>query len=142
MRQGHVRRQGIGRRDRHPFKGRLSRLSYGLSGDGPAPGPIPHPPVTARQLQPAPLKARAHASVTTSTQPSVATDTPHPAANQLPQDLLAHRAAFTELLASPAAHTCLGGPRPRDELEREMHVVPERWSGRFVVGRQVTTSEM
>ena len=31
------------------------------------------------------------------------------------------RAAFIELLAS---HTHLGGSRPRDELEREMPVVP------------------
>ncbi|MFD9213040.1 GNAT family N-acetyltransferase [Streptomyces sp. NPDC059544] len=29
------------------------------------------------------------------------------------------RAAFIELLASPKVHTYLGGPRPRDELERE-----------------------
>ncbi|WP_225853740.1 hypothetical protein [Micromonospora sp. AMSO31t] len=29
------------------------------------------------------------------------------------------RAAFIELLASPEVHTYLGGPRPRDELERE-----------------------
>ena len=30
------------------------------------------------------------------------------------------RAAFIELLASPEVGTYLGGPRPRDELEREM----------------------
>src|SRR6267154_2529791 len=30
------------------------------------------------------------------------------------------RSAFIELLASPEVHTYLGGPRPRDELEREM----------------------
>src|ERR1044072_8103149 len=44
------------------------------------------------------------------------------------------RAAFIELLASPEVHTYLGGPRPRDELEREMPGAPERWPGRFVVG--------
>ena len=43
------------------------------------------------------------------------------------------RAAFIELLASPEVHTYLGGPRPRDELEREMPVAPERWPGSFVV---------
>ncbi|MET9827482.1 GNAT family N-acetyltransferase, partial [Streptomyces sp. NPDC006349] len=30
-------------------------------------------------------------------------------------------------------HTYLGGPRPRDELERETPEVPERWPGSFVV---------
>lgn len=43
------------------------------------------------------------------------------------------RAAFIELLASAEVHTYLGGPRPRDELEREMPEVPERWPGSFVV---------
>ncbi|MYU07208.1 GNAT family N-acetyltransferase [Streptomyces sp. SID8366] len=43
------------------------------------------------------------------------------------------RAAFIELLASPEAHTYLGGPRPRAELAREMPEVPERWPGSFVV---------
>src|SRR6185295_689157 len=43
------------------------------------------------------------------------------------------RAAFIELLASPEVHTYLGGPRPRDELERETPEVPERWPGSFVV---------
>src|SRR3954449_9621256 len=43
------------------------------------------------------------------------------------------RVAFIELLASPQVHTYLGGPRPRDELEREMPEVPERWPGSFVV---------
>ncbi|MFJ1969197.1 GNAT family N-acetyltransferase [Streptomyces sp. NPDC087903] len=43
------------------------------------------------------------------------------------------RAAFMELLASPEVHTYLGGPRPRDELEREMSGTPERWPGSFVV---------
>jgi len=43
------------------------------------------------------------------------------------------RAAFIELLASPEVHTYLGGPRSRDELERETPEVPERWPGSFVV---------
>ena len=43
------------------------------------------------------------------------------------------RSAFIELLASPEVHTYLGGPRPRDGLEREMPVTPERWPGSFVV---------
>jgi RimJ/RimL family protein N-acetyltransferase len=43
------------------------------------------------------------------------------------------RAAFIELLASPEVHTYLGGPRPRDELERETPGAPERWPGSFVV---------
>lgn len=30
------------------------------------------------------------------------------------------RVAFIELLSSPEVHTYLGGPRPRDEVEREM----------------------
>lgn len=43
------------------------------------------------------------------------------------------RAAFIELLASPEVNAYLGGPRPRDELERETPEVPERWPGSFVV---------
>ena len=43
------------------------------------------------------------------------------------------RAAFIELLASPEVSTYLGGPRPRDELEREMPGAPERRRGLFVV---------
>lgn len=43
------------------------------------------------------------------------------------------RAVFIELHASPEVHTYLGGPRPRDELEREMPAVPGRWPGSFVV---------
>lgn len=43
------------------------------------------------------------------------------------------RALFIELLTSPEAHTYLGGPRPRDELECELPEVPERWPGSFVV---------
>ena len=36
-------------------------------------------------------------------------------------------------LASPEVHTYLGGPRPREEIERELPGVPERWPGSFVV---------
>ena len=43
------------------------------------------------------------------------------------------RAAFIELHASPDVNTYLGGPRPRDELEREVAEVPGRWPGSFVV---------
>jgi RimJ/RimL family protein N-acetyltransferase len=43
------------------------------------------------------------------------------------------RATFIELLASPQVHTYLGGPRPRDVLERELPEVPEQWPGSFVV---------
>jgi RimJ/RimL family protein N-acetyltransferase len=43
------------------------------------------------------------------------------------------RAAFVELFASPEVHTYLGGPRPRDELERAMPEVPGRRPGLFVV---------
>jgi RimJ/RimL family protein N-acetyltransferase len=43
------------------------------------------------------------------------------------------RAAFIELLASPEAGAYLGGPRPGDELEREMPEVPGRHPGHFVV---------
>ncbi|GIF50045.1 RimJ/RimL family protein N-acetyltransferase [Asanoa ferruginea] len=43
------------------------------------------------------------------------------------------RAAFVELLASPEVGTYLGGPQPRDELERETPEVPGRRPGTFVV---------
>ena len=43
------------------------------------------------------------------------------------------RAALIELLASSEVGTYLGGPQPRDELEREMPEVPERPSGLFSV---------
>ena len=46
---------------------------------------------------------------------------------------LRDRAAFIELLASPEVHTYLGGPRPRDEVEREMPGAPSRRPGNFVV---------
>ena len=42
------------------------------------------------------------------------------------------RAAVIELLASPEVGTYLGGPRPRDELEREMPGAPERRPGHFI----------
>ncbi|MFF5084265.1 GNAT family N-acetyltransferase [Actinoplanes sp. NPDC000266] len=43
------------------------------------------------------------------------------------------RPAFVELLASPEVHTYLGGPQSRDQLERDLPDVPERWPGSFVV---------
>ena len=43
------------------------------------------------------------------------------------------REAVIELLASPEVSTYLGGPRPRDELEREMPAAPERHPGLFIV---------
>ncbi len=43
------------------------------------------------------------------------------------------RAAFIELFASPEVRTYLGGPRPRDELERAVPDLPGRRPGLFVV---------
>ncbi|QHC23200.1 GNAT family N-acetyltransferase [Streptomyces sp. GS7] len=43
------------------------------------------------------------------------------------------RVVFIELLASPEVHTYLGGPRPRDELERTLPETPERRPGLFVI---------
>ncbi|MFJ9696106.1 GNAT family N-acetyltransferase [Kitasatospora sp. NPDC101183] len=43
------------------------------------------------------------------------------------------RPAFIELGASPEVHTYLGGPRSREELERETPEIPEQWPGGFVV---------
>ena len=43
------------------------------------------------------------------------------------------RAAVIELLASPEVGTYLGGPQPRDELERELPGAPERRPGLFAV---------
>jgi RimJ/RimL family protein N-acetyltransferase len=43
------------------------------------------------------------------------------------------RAAFVELFASPEVGTYLGGPRPRDELERTMPEAPGRRPGQLVV---------
>lgn len=43
------------------------------------------------------------------------------------------RAGFIELFASPEVRTYLGGPRPRDELERAVPAVPGRRPGLFVI---------
>lgn len=43
------------------------------------------------------------------------------------------RAAVIELFASPVVGTYIGGPRPRDELERAVPEVPRRRPGLFVV---------
>jgi len=43
------------------------------------------------------------------------------------------RAAFIDLLTSPEANAYVGGPRPRDELERRTPEVPQQWPGSFVV---------
>ncbi|WP_046775761.1 GNAT family N-acetyltransferase [Streptomyces yangpuensis] len=43
------------------------------------------------------------------------------------------RPAFIELFASPEVRTYLGGPRPRDELDRAMPEVPGRRPGFFVI---------
>ena len=43
------------------------------------------------------------------------------------------RAALIELLASPEVGTYLGGPRPREELEREVPGTPVRAPGLFTV---------
>ncbi|MFF3889875.1 GNAT family N-acetyltransferase [Streptomyces sp. NPDC001914] len=43
------------------------------------------------------------------------------------------RAAFIELFASPEVGTYIGGPRPRDELERTAPEVPGRRPGFFVI---------
>ncbi|MFE5854615.1 GNAT family N-acetyltransferase [Streptomyces sp. NPDC056500] len=42
-------------------------------------------------------------------------------------------AAFIELLASAEVHTYLGGPRPRDEVNRAVAEIAERRPGSFVV---------
>ncbi|MGW7522635.1 GNAT family N-acetyltransferase [Streptomyces sp. NPDC054783] len=55
------------------------------------------------------------------------------------------RAAFTELFASPGVGTYLGGPRPRDELERTLPEVPGRRPGLFVIdldGAMIGTIEL
>ncbi|MFF4104449.1 GNAT family N-acetyltransferase [Streptomyces sp. NPDC001903] len=51
----------------------------------------------------------------------------------LRQSVARDRAAFIELFASPEVRTYLGGPRSRDELEREVPAVPGRRPGVFVV---------
>jgi RimJ/RimL family protein N-acetyltransferase len=43
------------------------------------------------------------------------------------------RAVFIELFASPEVGTYLGGPQPRDDLERAVPEVPGRRPGLFVV---------
>jgi RimJ/RimL family protein N-acetyltransferase len=43
------------------------------------------------------------------------------------------RAAFIELFASSEVGTYIGGPRPRDELERTVPEVPGRRPGLFVI---------
>ncbi|MEV0241674.1 GNAT family N-acetyltransferase [Streptomyces sp. NPDC050674] len=43
------------------------------------------------------------------------------------------RAAFVELFSSPEVYAYLGGPRPRDELERAMPEIPGRRPGLFAV---------
>ncbi|MFP3989917.1 GNAT family N-acetyltransferase [Streptomyces sp. E11-3] len=43
------------------------------------------------------------------------------------------RAAFVELLASPEVHTYLGGPQPRDELERAVPEISGRRPGLLVI---------
>jgi RimJ/RimL family protein N-acetyltransferase len=43
------------------------------------------------------------------------------------------RAAVIELFASPEVGTYIGGPRPREELERAVPEVPRRRAGLFVV---------
>ncbi len=43
------------------------------------------------------------------------------------------RVAFIELFASPEVGTYVGGPRPRDELERAVPEVPGRRPGLFVI---------
>ncbi|GHH55949.1 N-acetyltransferase [Streptomyces candidus] len=43
------------------------------------------------------------------------------------------RTAFIELFASPQVRTYLGGPRPRNELEREVPELPGRRPGLFVI---------
>ncbi|MFI8992463.1 GNAT family N-acetyltransferase [Streptomyces sp. NPDC053542] len=55
------------------------------------------------------------------------------------------RAAFIELFASPEVGTYLGGPRPRDELERTLPEAPERRPGIFVIeldGAMIGTIEL
>ncbi|MGW6236511.1 GNAT family N-acetyltransferase [Streptomyces sp. NPDC055037] len=43
------------------------------------------------------------------------------------------RTGFIELFASPEVRAYLGGPRPRDELERAVPAVPGRRPGVFVI---------
>lgn len=43
------------------------------------------------------------------------------------------RPAFIELLSSAEVHTYLGGPQPRDELERSAPETPGQRPGHFVI---------
>jgi RimJ/RimL family protein N-acetyltransferase len=55
------------------------------------------------------------------------------------------RTAFIELFASPEVGTYIGGPRPRDELERMVPEVPGRRPGVFVIesdGAMIGTVEL
>jgi RimJ/RimL family protein N-acetyltransferase len=55
------------------------------------------------------------------------------------------RAAFIELNASPEVGTYIGGPRPRDELERALPETPDRRPGLFVIeldGAMIGTIEL
>jgi RimJ/RimL family protein N-acetyltransferase len=55
------------------------------------------------------------------------------------------RAAFIELFASPEVSAYVGGPRPRDELERALPETPEKRPGLFVVeldGAMIGTIEL
>ena len=55
------------------------------------------------------------------------------------------RAAFIELFASSDVHTYLGGPQPRDELERSVPETPGRRPGLFVIeldGAMIGTVEV
>jgi RimJ/RimL family protein N-acetyltransferase len=55
------------------------------------------------------------------------------------------RAAFIELFASADVHTYLGGPQPRDELERSVPETPGRRPGLFVIeldGAMIGTAEV
>ncbi|AYN37777.1 N-acetyltransferase [Streptomyces dangxiongensis] len=55
------------------------------------------------------------------------------------------RAAIIELLASPEVGAYIGGPRPRDELERVLPETPEKRPGLFVVeldGAMIGTVEL
>jgi len=55
------------------------------------------------------------------------------------------RAAFIELHSSREVHTYLGGPRPRDELDRSVPEIPGRRPGNFVIeldGAMIGTVEV
>ncbi|MEU9271593.1 GNAT family N-acetyltransferase [Streptomyces sp. NPDC048251] len=55
------------------------------------------------------------------------------------------RTAFVELFASPDVGVYLGGPRPRDELERSVPGTPGRRPGLFVIeldGEMIGTVEL